>query len=74
MKTTFLEHLTKIHMAEEQIVQRISYVLELFLTKTDLTKQEIDEIKGMLKTLTDDSVEHDQTLGKIIGELERGDR
>lgn len=67
MRAAFLEHLRKVYTAEEQLVHRITYVLELFLTKTDL-QGEIDEIKGMLKTLTDDSIRHKQTLQKIIEE------
>jgi len=73
MRTTFLEHLRKVYTTEEQLVQRITYVLELFLTKTDL-QEETDEIKRMLKTLTDDSIRHEQTLQGIIEELEHGDK
>lgn len=73
MKTTFLEHLRKAHTAEEQVVQQINHVLQLFLARTDLPQQRIDEIKEILKTLTQDSLRHEQTLRHIIEELERYD-
>ena len=73
MRTTFLEHLRKVYTTEEQVVHHITYVLELFLTKTDL-REGIDEIKCTLKTLTDDSLRHEQTLKRIIEELEHGEK
>jgi len=70
MKTAFLEHLKKTHAFEEDLVHKINYVLNLFLAKSDLPQQKVDEIKSILKTLTEESLKHRATLEKIMAELE----
>ena len=73
MISEFLEHLRKAYASEEKIVQRIDHVLGLFLSSTDLPQDRVDRIKGILDDLTEDSVVHEQTLSRIISELEHND-
>lgn len=68
-----LGHLQKAYASEEKIVQSLDHVLGLFLPKTDLPQDRVDKIKGILDELTQDSLKHEQTLNRIITELERHD-
>lgn len=73
MISEFLEHLRKAYASEEKIVQHVDHVLGLFLSSTDLPQDRVDKIKGILDDLTQDSVVHEQTLSRIISELEHND-
>lgn len=68
--TEFLEQLKKQSSLEEEMIQRIRYVLELFLAKTDMAQNEIDDIRNTLGILAEDSLHHEEELRKIIRELE----
>lgn len=69
MKIAFSEHLMKAYDSEEDLIHKINYVLNLFLAKSDLPQQKVDEIKSILKT-SEESLKHKVTLEKIMAELE----
>jgi hypothetical protein len=69
-----LEHLRRIYSFEEDLVPKINDVLNLLLVQTDLKGPEADEIKGTLKELTEETLQHKSVLEKIIRELESNDK
>ena len=70
----FLEHLKKALAAEEDLVHSITSLLNLFLAKTDLPQQKLDEIKNILEILTKETLAHKAMLEKIMAELEHHDK
>jgi hypothetical protein len=73
-KPTFIEHLKSTDNFEEDIVTKISYVLDLMVSRTDLPPKDANEIKTLLQRLSDDSQMHRLKIKKIIEELDRNDK
>jgi len=68
------EHLKEAISFEEGIVYRINHMLTLLLERTDLPQDVVGEVKGILKILSDESLNHKSIMEGILEEMEGHDK